>query len=268
MAIRGNRGGSRAAKKLLFVAVASAALAVLGCESSSSGKQAQAVSSAELPPLPKDYARIGTTQESVEERLNRLERDLAEMRIQYSGIKPDLDQVAARSSALDQRLAAVEQAFGPVTASISGEQRKQDTRSQTAGSDAAPLSLSPRTVFAPPAQSATATTTRAASQPAGTAPRAASSISSGWGAHLGSFREMQNAQRGWREIRAVNSDLLAGRKALALHFEMPANGSFQRVVVGPLASRDEAARLCDAFKQRGTPCNVLRLDATASLPLD
>jgi len=251
MAIIDNRGGSCPATKLFFVVVASMALGLLGCESSSTGKTTQAVSSVELPPLPKNYAQIGTSQETVEERLDRLERDLAEMRIQYSSVKPDLDQVAARSSALDQRLAAVEYAFGPATASISPAQRTQDT-----GSQKAPVALSPRTVFSSPAK----TTPPPAPQ--------ATSISGGWGAHLGSFRELQNARRGWQEIRAVNGDLVAGRKALALHFDMPANGSFQRVVIGPLASRDEATRLCNAFKQRGTPCNVLKLDATASLPLD
>lgn len=262
MAMRDGRGGSGAAKKLLFVAVAAAALGLLGCESSSAGKQAGNVSSAELPPPPADYSRIGTSQETVEERLNRLERDLAEMRIQYSGIKPELDKVAERGSALDQRLAAMEQAFGPVTASISKEQRVEDKASLTQTGNDMPLSITPKTVFTAPAKTA------APKPQAAATPQIAQPHAGGWGAHLGSFREMQNAKRGWQEIRAANGDLVAGRKAVALNFEMPANGTFQRVVIAPLASREEAVRLCSAFKQRGTACNVLKLDATASLPLD
>jgi cell division septation protein DedD len=258
MALRDIRGGFVAARRFLFVTAAVASVALSGCQSSPE-KQSSAAST-ELPPAPTDYTRIGTSKETVEERLNRLERDLAEVRIQYSGVKPELDKTVARNAALEQRLASVEQAFGPVTASISPVQRTQDASTAPSPEVSGPLVLTPRSVARSKTPVANAAIPRVEASPV-TGIR-------GWGAHLGSFREMQNAKRGWHALRSTNSDLLAGQKAMAMHFEMPANGAFQRIVVGPMPNRDDAARLCNAFKQRGTDCNVLKLDAAASLPLD
>lgn len=59
--------------------------------------------------------------ETLAERVDRLERDLANLRIDYSVVRPAMERIVASEDGLEARLNAIESAFGPVTASIAPE---------------------------------------------------------------------------------------------------------------------------------------------------
>ncbi|MCE7997905.1 MAG: hypothetical protein HEP70_03490 [Rhodobiaceae bacterium] len=60
-------------------------------------------------------------QETLEQRVERLERDLATLRIDYSVVRPSMERIVSAESGIEARLQAIEGAFGPITASISPE---------------------------------------------------------------------------------------------------------------------------------------------------
>jgi len=60
-------------------------------------------------------------QETLEQRVERLERDLATLRIDYSVVRPSMERIVSAENGIEARLQAIEGAFGPITASISPE---------------------------------------------------------------------------------------------------------------------------------------------------
>ncbi len=59
--------------------------------------------------------------ETLEQRVDRLERDLATLRIDYSVVRPSMERIVSAENGIEARLQAIEGAFGPITASISPE---------------------------------------------------------------------------------------------------------------------------------------------------
>jgi hypothetical protein len=59
--------------------------------------------------------------ETLEEKVDRLERDLANLRIDYSVVRPAMERIVSSESGIEARIMAIESAFGPITASISPE---------------------------------------------------------------------------------------------------------------------------------------------------
>ncbi len=60
-----------------------------------------------------------STDESLVQKVDRLERELANLRIDYSIVRPAMERIVSSEVGLEARLAAIESAFGPITASIS-----------------------------------------------------------------------------------------------------------------------------------------------------
>lgn len=67
------------------------------------------------------YDGNANAEETLAERVDRLERDLATLRIDYSVVRPSMERIVSSESGLEARLQAIEGAFGPITASISPE---------------------------------------------------------------------------------------------------------------------------------------------------
>lgn len=67
------------------------------------------------------YEGNASAEETLAERVDRLERDLATLRIDYSVVRPSMERIVSSESGLEARLQAIEGAFGPITASISPE---------------------------------------------------------------------------------------------------------------------------------------------------
>eukprot|EP00435_Cladocopium_sp_Y103_P076548 s1_g287.t1 len=65
--------------------------------------------------------QIPSATETLEQRVDRLERDLANLRIDYSVVRPSMERIVSAESGIEARLQAIEGAFGPITASISPE---------------------------------------------------------------------------------------------------------------------------------------------------
>ncbi len=65
--------------------------------------------------------QIPSSGETLEQRVDRLERDLATLRIDYSVVRPSMERIVSAETGIEARLQAIEGAFGPITASISPE---------------------------------------------------------------------------------------------------------------------------------------------------
>ncbi len=63
--------------------------------------------------------QIPSATETLEQRVDRLERDLANLRIDYSVVRPSMERIVSAENGIEARLQAIEGAFGPITASIS-----------------------------------------------------------------------------------------------------------------------------------------------------
>ncbi len=65
--------------------------------------------------------QVATAEETLAQRVDRLERDLAMLRIDYSVVRPSMERIVSAEGGIEARLQAIEGAFGPITASISPE---------------------------------------------------------------------------------------------------------------------------------------------------
>lgn len=203
-------------------AIAALMIAVAGCS-------APPESRVELPAqaTAPDYNRIGTSREALIERIDRLETDMAQLRIDYSALRPELEQVIVRDGSLAYRVNAIEETLGFTTASI-GQ--------------------------APPEAKEDAPAPRSASPP----------VAVSYGVHLASYREEAALKKGWRDLVAANADLLAGLEAHIRLHDAGRDGTYRRLVAGPVGDAAAADRLCRALKARGTWCQPLPLSPSAA----
>ncbi len=75
-----------------------------------------------------------------------------------------------------------------------------------------------------------------------------------WVLRLGLFPDRQAAERRWRELRRRHPETLRGLVRLSASEEGP-----QPLLVGPLASRATADRICGVLRRSGEDCNPLRM---------
>lgn len=75
-----------------------------------------------------------------------------------------------------------------------------------------------------------------------------------WFVELGKFDSAEGAAKAWRELRTTHRDLLANLSRLA-----GVEDGRQPLLVGPLASADQAQSLCGSLAARGQPCRALAL---------
>lgn len=107
MSHRGKEAMRSVSRALICAGVMSALAACTGAETRSS--------SASTP------NQVPSATETLEQRVDRLERDLASLRIDYSVVRPSMERIVSAESGIEARLQAIEGAFGPITASISPE---------------------------------------------------------------------------------------------------------------------------------------------------
>ncbi|MEQ8603940.1 MAG: SPOR domain-containing protein [Marivibrio sp.] len=77
--------------------------------------------------------------------------------------------------------------------------------------------------------------------------------------HLASYKQQANAERGWRELSAANSDLLGGTRPIVRRVDVPGKGLFYRLYAGPIADMANARALCTALKARNLYCAARQL---------
>ncbi|HYE42339.1 MAG TPA: SPOR domain-containing protein, partial [Caulobacteraceae bacterium] len=78
------------------------------------------------------------------------------------------------------------------------------------------------------------------------APVRAAASSAVYAAQLASFRTRADAEAAWATLKARHSGLLRGVTPRFEAVDLGAKGTWVRLKAGPLASRDEAVRICRA----------------------
>lgn len=195
---------------------------------------------------PIDYQSLGTPNETVEARLDRLENNIADLRIEYSVMGPAIQQVVARNEQQEQRLAAFEEAFGPLTASIN-RSAPLPTLNKSA--------VAPDTSMKPITELSELRGVSLDASDRGNGPK--------WGVHLESYRSIEAARKGWKELQASYPDLLAGLDMETTIFDAGDKGIYLRLLAGSFNDRQDARNLCTAFAKRATWCEVLNLASSA-----
>lgn len=174
---------------------------------------------------------IGTDTEAMQARMDRLERDLANLRIDYSIVRPSMERLVSKETGLEQRLANIESAFGPMTASISKP---------------------PKTAYAKIAPPKSAAKTPKRSTPA---------TSGNYGVHLASYKALENVEKGWAALKKNHRALLANLEPYVRNFDNSSKGgAYKRLIAGPIASNAQADKLCKKLKQSGVWCQAVSLD--------
>lgn len=175
---------------------------------------------------------IGTDAEAMQTRMDRLERDLANLRIDYSIVRPSMERLVSKETGLEQRLANIEAAFGPMTASIT----------------TASINTPQKTGYAKTA-------------PTGSALKHTSPATTrNYGVHLASYKALANVEKGWATLKKDHASLLAHLEPYIRSFNAPnKGGAYKRLIAGPIASNAEATRLCKKLKQSGVWCQAVSL---------
>lgn len=156
--------------------------------------------------------------EGLEARMARLEYDLAELRLDYSIVRPDFERLVARETDLAGRIEALELASGPLTASFPSQRQEA----------------------ASPRRDAIAT-----------------AAGEGVGLHLASYRSRDRLVEGWNDLRAAHPAELGALTVRIQRIDTGEGGVFQRLVAGPVTSRTRADGLCRTLSARGVYCKTL-----------
>lgn len=192
------------------------------------------------------YQRLGTEKETLEERVNRLEQDLAELRIDYSVVRPAMEKLVFSENSLDRRLNRIESAFGPATASLGLE---GDTA--RAPSPAKASQSSPETAAMP------------RMDPVRDEMKAPVTAAAGFGIHLASYRGKAAAMEGWSKLQQSYKSTLASYRPIIHRFDAGKDGTYQRLLAGPLSTQAAAESLCASLKKQGAWCQVLALNPSS-----
>lgn len=192
---------------------------------------------AETAPAP----TIGTDREAMQARMDRLERDLANLRIDYSIVRPSMERLVSKETGLEQRLTNIEAAFGPMTASIT----KANKKTSHASTQATNIKTA-YTKMAPPKSDE--------KQPL-------SATIGNYGVHLASYKALENIEKGWVTLQKDHTALLANLEPYVRTFTNSSKGgTYKRLIAGPIASTAEADALCKKLKQSGVWCQAVSLD--------
>jgi cell division septation protein DedD len=199
--------------------------------------------------------------ETMEARLARLEYDLAQLKLDYSIVRPSFEQLVSREGELDQRMAALESALGPITASVPKAAPKP-AQSKPA---AAPKPAQSKPAAAPkPAQSKPAAAPKPAiTEPAPQAANPQTSSAAAVGLHLASYRTLDRLKEGWAELKAAHPSELTGLDVRIQRIDTGKNGVFRRLLAGPINSRTAANGLCQALSAKGVYCKTVTFSGSA-----
>ena len=77
-----------------------------------------------------------------------------------------------------------------------------------------------------------------------------------FGVHLASYRKMDEARAGWRQLQRENPEELGLLEPRVEEISVEGKGQFLRLIGGGFASRDKAEALCGQIKAKGLFCTV------------
>ena len=76
---------------------------------------------------------------------------------------------------------------------------------------------------------------------------------------IGAYRSAENAEAGWRSLRATHKDLLEGLDRTVVRIDLgTGKGVFHRLQAGPLPDAGSAQALCARFNARKQGCLIVR----------
>ncbi len=101
----------------------------------------------------------------------------------------------------------------------------------------------------PPAEAATASAPEAAPQVA---------MATGFRIQLASVKSEADADKEWTRLRKIHGDLIGDLQPTVQRADLGTQGVFYRIQGGPLASREEAAALCEKLKAKNQGCLVVK----------
>jgi hypothetical protein len=77
-----------------------------------------------------------------------------------------------------------------------------------------------------------------------------------FGVHLASYRHMEEARAGWRQLQRDNPEELGLLEPRVETVTIEGKGKFLRLIGGGFAARDKAEALCGQLKENGLFCSV------------
>jgi len=89
-------------------------------------------------------------------------------------------------------------------------------------------------------------------------PAVAPSSGGGYAVQVTSQRSEGEAQTAFRALQAKYPNQLSGRAPIIRRADLGDKGTYYRALVGPFASAEEAAGLCNGLKAAGGTCIVQR----------
>ncbi|MGF1454721.1 MAG: SPOR domain-containing protein [Alphaproteobacteria bacterium] len=160
----------------------------------------------------------GPGQGSVEDRIDRLEEDVAAIRIALSRLSPTALEGTAGE-------AAVTDVTAPIMATVASASPSGDT--VTALPTAAPGRPTPRDGLEQ------------------------------FAVHLASYKDPAAARRGWRDIAADHPSLIGVLTPVLAQVDLGDQGIFYRLKAGPFGTWDKADAVCKALRALSWTCTVL-----------
>lgn len=211
-----------------------------------------------------------------DERIARLEQEVTSLRQELAQLKPSIERLVGIEGDIRILLTqlsrltdtggspgvptataettpapppvAVETAPAQPAATASPPALRPVEQAQSPASVGQPQSLRPIQPPAPAAQPAAAPT-QLTSITASVAPGEQVSV------HLASFRQLEAARQGWRELQAAHSDLLGGLDYRISAVDLSSGrGTFYRVKAGPFTDTASADEVCRLMKSRNAYC--------------
>jgi SPOR domain len=83
-------------------------------------------------------------------------------------------------------------------------------------------------------------------------------LGSDYAVQVTSQRSESGAQAAFRALQAKYPNQLRGRQATIRRADLGAGGIYYRALVGPFASAEKAAKLCNGLKAAGGDCVILK----------
>ncbi len=81
------------------------------------------------------------------------------------------------------------------------------------------------------------------------------------GIHLASYRSVQQAERGWAQIRRAQQNILGDMPHVVSRISLQGKGTYYRLKAGPVESESAARELCGQLKRRRQFCEPTTINA-------
>ena len=145
----------------------------------------------------------------------------------------------------------------PAQAAVKPAAKPQEVAAATPPArSSVPVRTQPKAVETPSAPAQTiADVPPAPAKPAAAA--ASADMAKAAGLHLASYKDKENAERGWRQLLSRNEDVLKGLSHTIEPIDLGERGTFFRLVAGPVTDRDMAEKMCGTLKTRGAYCQIV-----------